>query len=78
VGDVLRIAIHAGPRTEPLVLGARVERDDGQDGLLLRFDEPAPREREQLAKIVQSLPGLESAGVGRGELVVSEIVERAS
>jgi len=78
VGDALKIALHAGPRTEPLVLGVRVERDDGRDGLLLRFEGPGPREREQLAKIVQSLPGLESAGVGRGELVVSEIVERAS
>lgn len=36
-GDRLRLAIHVRARSEPLVVSARVIRDDGEQGLVLEF-----------------------------------------
>ncbi|MGH0038346.1 MAG: PilZ domain-containing protein [Myxococcota bacterium] len=94
VGDSIRIALHVGERMEPLVVGARVDRCDGERGLLLRFEDLDPDASEYLAKLVDGLPELapnreddapaptseEAAGDGSegGEVVVSEILEHAS
>ena len=37
VGEQLRLALHLGVCPEPLVVRARVERDDGESGLLLAY-----------------------------------------
>jgi hypothetical protein len=41
VGRALRVAIYGAARTEPVVVPAVVTRDDGEQGLLLRFDQAA-------------------------------------
>lgn len=52
VGDVLRVALHSGAQTEPLIVLANVSRDDGDDGLVLSFDELSKAQRERLDKII--------------------------
>ncbi len=37
IGDVLRIALHCGTETEPLIVIASVIRDDGDDEAVLAF-----------------------------------------
>jgi len=80
VGDELRIALHVRARRKPLVVCARVSRDDGEDGLVLRFGELSPAAEGYLRRMVGFLPilavrteGEEGAGV-----IVSEILERRS
>jgi hypothetical protein len=82
VGDKLRLAIHSGVRNEPLVLEAEVYRDDGESGLVLRFD-PDEGEVRQLGQMLVHLPLLDG-DTGGGEdiedesacgIVLSEIIE---
>ena len=54
VGDVLRVALHSGTQTEPTVVIARAQRDDGEDGLVLRFDDLSESQTDQLEKIIAS------------------------
>ncbi len=54
MGSVLRIAVHSGAETEPLVLMSRVIRDDGPDGIVLAFEKLDPRQREVLEKMIAS------------------------
>jgi len=83
VGDVLRIALHAGNETEPLVLQAGVERDDGEDGLVLAWNALSAGQRQRLDAILSASGGFEGlrdpdgddSGVFRA-LVVGELLER--
>jgi hypothetical protein len=60
VGDLLRLAIYGPAEAQPTPVNARVVRDDGEEGLALRF-EGIPREHaEKLEKLVAALPGIES------------------
>ncbi len=54
IGDVLRVALHSGTQTEPVVIVARALRDDGEDGLILSFDDLSPTQSEDLEKIIES------------------------
>lgn len=79
VGDQLQIALHIRTRTEPLVVSARVDRDDGEAGLMVRFEDLSESASEYLKKMVNYLPILtarldddEESGV-----IVSEILEQA-
>jgi len=86
VGDVLRLALHLGNRSEPMVVGGRVHRDDGERGLVLLFDELTGSSADHFEKLVSHLPRLESAPPGEGsatseesedsETIVSQILER--
>lgn len=58
VGDRLRLALHVRARTEPLVLAARVDRCDGERGLVLRFEDLSDGAAEALVKFVDDLPPL--------------------
>jgi len=87
VGDVLRLALHAGSETEPLVVLAGVERDDGDDGLVLAFAELTPGQRQRLEKIIAAsgaIEGLRDPGKDGeddfevGALVVGELLGRVS
>lgn len=78
VGDELRIALHVRPGQDPLVVKARVERDDGEDGLVLQFirlQESARHHLERMANFLPILAVRKDGGDGE-EVVVSEILDR--
>jgi hypothetical protein len=78
VGDALRLALYAAPREEPLVVRARVVRDDGADGLALAFEEVAPRDAGRLESVVAKLPAVEALRDGEPAAlgsVVSRILD---
>jgi len=79
LGEELRLALHIGAEREPLVVGARVERDDGAEGLMLRFEELPPEAAAHLAGMLDCLPVMSSLGEGEEgvPLVVSEILPGA-
>jgi hypothetical protein len=74
VGDALRVALHSGTETEPLVVLANAIRDDGDDGLVLSFDEMSESQREQLAAIIDS-GDLETSSAMGEEIVIAEVLE---
>ncbi|MEZ4281590.1 MAG: PilZ domain-containing protein [Myxococcota bacterium] len=82
VGDVLRIALHAGSDTQPLVVLAGVERDDGEDGLVLAFASLSVPQRERLEKILAASGTIEDAddtdAEGGDSLVVGELLARVA
>jgi hypothetical protein len=53
-GDLLRVALHSGNQSEPIIVLAHVLRDDGDDGLVLGFRDLSPRQQEQLEQIIDS------------------------
>jgi hypothetical protein len=78
LGDRLRIALHAGGRSEPVMIDATVQRDDGVHGLVLGFGEVAGATRAGLEGLIAHLPvlAMDDDGDTATGLVVSEIVER--
>lgn len=77
VGDHLRLALHVQAHRAPLVVDARVERDDGARGMVLRFLGLDDDQGKALAETVDHLPPIEfdQAAEAEGrELVVSEIL----
>lgn len=77
VGASLRIAIYDTARETPVVVVAKVARDDGKRGLALIFEDLAPGVAEQLEQLVALLPPVECLQDGEtGALgtVVSEIL----
>lgn len=78
IGDRLRVAIYDASRATPLVVEAVVDRDDGIEGLALRFDGLDAMMARQLEELVASLPPVECLADGEtGAMgtVVSEILE---
>lgn len=83
LGDELRLAVHNRPGQPAVMLKAVVARDDGDDGLLLRFHEVPSSIAQRLEKIVGELPtpspgerpGGDAAAPAPG-VVVSEVLER--
>ena len=75
--DELEIALHLRQRSEPPLLRVRVERDDGEAGLVLRFVELDLATQNDLRKMLSVLPIVaprrDQTGVGDGVLV-SQIV----
>jgi PilZ domain len=77
LGQDLRVALHASGGETPLVLRARLDRDDGERGMLLRFVGLDDGARQALAKMMDSLPVLDAGcdeANGSAGVVVSEIV----
>lgn len=77
VGSTLRIALYDPTRETPVVVMATVLRDDGEQGLALRFDDLAPEIAEHLEQIVAALPPVErlqDGEIGSMGTVVSEIL----
>lgn len=64
VGSGLQLAIPGAVGEEPLWIRSVVARDDGEHGLLLRFDQLEPKQRERLERIVVSLPPVDCLGEG--------------
>ncbi len=79
VGETLRIALHSSGRNEPVVVQATVLRDDGEDGLVLRFkdvdDERSKALEELIGDLPLQLPNSDDTDTG---VVVSEIIEQQS
>jgi hypothetical protein len=85
VGDVLRVALHSGTQTEPIVVIARALRDDGDDGLVLCFDDLSPSQTERLDEIIDSsMPvhasaeEFENPDSTSQSIVVAEMIETLS
>jgi hypothetical protein len=77
VGQQLRVALYGSPGETPLVLETQVFRDDGERGLVLRFDGSDDGARRYLAKMLDSLPVLDGGRESAAGLVVSEILDRS-
>jgi len=75
-GDDLLVAIHAKARSEPLVVNARVTRDDGSGGLVLEFHDLSNESEVYLRNMVAHLPVDGGNTDDESDLIVSEIVER--
>jgi hypothetical protein len=77
-GMCLTIAVYGDAREEPHVLQAEVVRNDGPEGVALRFVDVPASIGERLENLVLSLPGVESLQNGEADnigTVVSEILE---
>jgi hypothetical protein len=79
VGEDVRLAIHLGDRDVPLVVRARVHRDDGERGMMLRFHELAEEETRFLNSMLEVLPVVEPGDADAADtgFIVSEILEEA-
>jgi hypothetical protein len=79
-GDDLEVALHARTHSEPMVLDARVSRDDGEKGLVLTFENLTNETAGALQELAEALPLLARRAKGEEtaepEVFVSEIVER--
>jgi hypothetical protein len=75
VGQTLRIAIHVDGMKAPLVVTSQVQRDDGRDGLALRFVDLSRETAEELAQALEDLPVLAPSSNERASgFIVSEIL----
>jgi len=52
----LRLAVHADTREVPMILSAMVVRDDGEQGLLLRFRDLSADLSRYLDYVIHALP----------------------
>lgn len=60
VGTRARLALYGGRREEPVVIEAKVLRDDGDAGLTFRFEALGEDQQKGLAKLLDGLSHLES------------------
>ena len=72
----LQIAIHVPGNDTPLVLDVRVDRDDGERGMVLSFRDLSPTAAAYLEGVIDDLPGLEATSSldGSAAHVLSEIL----
>jgi hypothetical protein len=78
LGDQLKVAVHVRADGQPLVVSAEIARDDGPDGMALRFVELSPAAQTCLDEMVGALPNIiesDNSNAGAG-LVITEVVER--
>ena len=80
LGDELTISVHVRAREKPLVLQARVARDEGANGLVLQWSELSADARHYLTRMVEFLPVIATRqGTDEGTgVVVSEILDHQS
>ncbi len=77
VGDRLRLALHADPGGEPLVVDAVVSRDDGPRGLALHFEPLSADVARRLETVIADLPTVETLVDGEAAslgAVLSEVL----
>jgi len=63
VGATLRLALDGGSGAEPVLVDARVIRDDGENGVALHFDWIDPASRPRLHSLVGQLPVIQAPPV---------------
>lgn len=83
LGHTMRVALHCGTLTEPLIVTATALRDDGDEGIVLSFPSLSAGQRDHLEKIIAGsgpIPDLESHSTGEDEetagVVLGEMLER--
>ncbi len=75
VGEQVRLAIPAAPPEEPVVVTARVARDDGDSGLALVFESVESGDKARLERIISRHPAIESlAPEEAGGIVVANLL----
>jgi PilZ domain len=77
LGDRLQLAIYGEAGEEPMFIWGFVERCDGDDGLVIRFDPLDQPTQARLERLVASLPSVESLHDSEAEAmgtVLSEIL----
>jgi hypothetical protein len=80
LGDHLQLAIYGEAGVEPMLIWGHVERSDGDNGLLIRFDPLDEATQARLERLVSSLPAVESLsdseaeamGTVLGEILLTE------
>lgn len=74
-GTRLTLAMHGGVREEPVLAPAVVARNDGPDGLALRFEDLPPDRAAQIERLASGRPVIESLReeISRGRVVVSRV-----
>ena len=77
VGQDVRLALHVATLDAPLVVTARVHRDEGPRGMVLRFHALSPDDTRHLTSLLDALPAIEPGASGEAGVVVSEILELA-
>lgn len=75
VGSDVRLAIHVTTLDTPLVVTARVHRDEGRRGIVLRFHALSAEENRHLTALVDSLPAFDPDAHEGGGVVVSELLD---
>lgn len=77
-GDDLLVAVHVGARSEPMVVNAKVARDDGEKGLILKFYDLSKESEGCLNKMVSKVSNLGSGTdqASNQNVIISKIVER--
>jgi hypothetical protein len=81
IGERFRLAIYGPALQDPFLIDARVDRDDGDDGLVLRFLDVSKVNERELEKLVACLPDIESLAEGEAAgmgSVISEIISRTT
>jgi len=75
LGDELKLALYGGVGSNPVMLKAVVERDDGELGWYLRFEALTPAAARDIEKLLDSLVPVDPPeGAGR---VLTEVLESA-
>jgi hypothetical protein len=77
VGQDVRLALHVASLDAPLVVTARVHRDEGARGMVLRFHALSPDDTRHLTALLDALPALDPSAKSESGVVVSEILEPA-
>jgi PilZ domain len=80
IGDRLQLAIYGEAGNEPMLIWGRVERSDGERGVLIRFEPLDPATQAHLERLVAILPAVESLhdaeteamGTVLGEILLTE------
>jgi hypothetical protein len=75
VGTRLEVVVYTPNRPDALRIQASVLRDDGDDGLALRFEEVTPDVAQELEKLVACLPDVESLELEEAERLGSVLSE---
>jgi c-di-GMP-binding flagellar brake protein YcgR/Tfp pilus assembly protein PilZ len=77
LGDRVRIAIYDSASNASLVVDAEAVRDQGAQGVVLRFENVPDDARRQIERILAAPPQIESAGAAAGSgVVVAEMLEQ--
>ena len=77
LGDHLQLAIYGEAGVDPMLIWGHVERSDGDNGLVIRFDPLDEATQTRLERLVSSLPAVESLSDSEAEAmgtVLSEIL----
>ncbi|HXK23050.1 MAG TPA: PilZ domain-containing protein [Myxococcota bacterium] len=78
IGQDVRLALHVSSLEAPLVVTARVHRDEGARGMVLRFHALSRDDTRHLTALVDALPVVEPGAQEESGVVVSEILELAT